>query len=431
MRRTSSSQQEQERAKEKLDPATPSPASPPDASGRRRFEDLRWCLGVFVGTRAALLLIGLVGVALLPDFSRVAANLRSQIPLVPTPVDVPGWPAHLLTPGWHNLFTAWERLDVLWFLRIASTGYSTHDASAAFFPLFPLVVKAVSFLLGGHPFAAGMLVSNGCFLGALVVLYRLTEEELSTTAARRAVVYASVFPTSLFFLAPYSEALFLLLVLVSFRAARRARWPVAAGAALLAALTRNVGVVMVLPLAGEALLQRRERGLPPISRDLVWAIAPVIGLLAYLGYWWGLSGDALAPLHQQANWQRALADPLTTLGKGTTVAFRYLGVYPGGYHTLDWFITAFVLIALVYATIKLRPTYSLFAWAMAIVPLTSLFASRPLIAYSRYALPIFPMYWAMAIWSEKHPVRHEVLVAASAMLLGLMALLFVNWYYVI
>ena len=48
----------------------------------------------------------------------------------------PGWPAHAVTPGWHNVFTSWEREDALWFLRIATGGYDDGDGSAAFFPLF-------------------------------------------------------------------------------------------------------------------------------------------------------------------------------------------------------------------------------------------------------------------------------------------------------
>ena len=122
---------------------------------------------------------------------------------------------------------------------------------------------------------------------------------------------------------------------------------------------------------------------------------------------------------------------MVTLGNGTQEAFRWIGLYAGGYHLLDWIITVAVLAAGVTAAIRFRPAYGAFAWAMILIPLSSIFPPRPLIAFSRYALPIFPLYWAMARWTAGSRVRHEILVAASAAFLGLMTLLFVNWYYVI
>jgi Gpi18-like mannosyltransferase len=290
----------------------------------------------------------------------------------------------------------------------------------------------LSLVLGRHPFAASLVISNGAFLGAVLVLYALTRHEFSEEIARRAVLYAAVFPTSLFFVAPYSESLFLLLVLLSFWWARGRRWALAGATGALAALTRNLGALVVPALLAEAVHQwlERDRDRAPV-REVLWSLVPVAGLAAYLTYWQLFSGDWLAPLHQQANWQRELANPLVTLGRGTLDALRYVGVYPGGYHTLDWLITVPALAAGMYAVIRFRPTYGIYTVAALLVPLTSMFGARPLIAYTRYALPVFPIYWAFAKWTEGRGAAHEVLVASSAALLGLMTLLFVNWYYVI
>ena len=91
----------------------------------------------------------------------------------------PGGPHRRSCHGWQGVFTAFERQDALWFLRIATTGYAAGDGSAAFFPLYPLVVRAVSWIVGGHPLFAAMLVSNLAFFGSLVVLYDLTVREFS------------------------------------------------------------------------------------------------------------------------------------------------------------------------------------------------------------------------------------------------------------
>jgi Gpi18-like mannosyltransferase len=408
------------------------PTGQPERNGTGLREGLIYCVKVFVGVRLALAIVAVIAVALLPDFSHVSQGVRAQIPGVPSPVSVPGWPAHPVTPGWHNLFTAWERLDALWFLKIATHGYSKSDASAAFFPLYPALIAALSFVIGGHPLAASLIISNGAFLAALMVLFALTRNELTEEVARRAVLYAAVFPTAFFFVAPYSESLFFLLVLLSFWSARHKRWELAGVTGALAALTRNLGVLLVPALAIEALYQwrRSDGGRLPV-KGLAWSLAPAVAMGGYLLYWKAFSGDWLAPLHQQTNWQRHLANPLVTLGKGTTLAFRYIGIYPGGYHTLDWLITVPVLAAGIYAVVRFRPAYGVYAAAALIVPLASMFAARPLIAFSRYALPVFPIYWAFAQWTRRSRAGRELLVAASAALLGLMTLLFVNWYYVI
>ena len=212
------------------------------ATERTRIKEGVWyCLKVFVALRIGLFVLALVATALLPVHRVYSANVT---PPVPGPVSVPGWPAHETTPGLHNLVTAWERFDGLWFLRIATKGYVSGDGSAAFFPMYPLAIRAVSFLVGGHPLAASLIVSNLAFLGALIVLYFLTSSELSKSAARKAVLYLSVFPTSFFFLAPYSESLFLLLSVGSFWAARRRKWPLAGALGALAAATRSLGILI-------------------------------------------------------------------------------------------------------------------------------------------------------------------------------------------
>src|ERR671914_507231 len=66
------------------------------------------------------------------------------------------------------------RWDSVWFLRIADTGYGDSAPRAAFFPLYPLLVRAVATPLGGSEAAlliAAFLVSLAAFVGALVLLH--------------------------------------------------------------------------------------------------------------------------------------------------------------------------------------------------------------------------------------------------------------------
>lgn len=116
-------------------------------------------------------------------------------------------------------FAAW---DSAWYLDIAQRGYVFQEnaqSSIAFFPLYPLLIRAAASLFGGGERAfwvSAILLSYCSFFGALLLLHRLTDRLLNDrAAARRAVLYAAVFPFSFPFTRIYTESLFLLLSLAS------------------------------------------------------------------------------------------------------------------------------------------------------------------------------------------------------------------------
>jgi len=395
-------------------PETAEPPEPPEARRDRLRRALRYCLGVFLGVRVGLAILALVAVAVLPPLEAVGA---------------PAWPAPPIVRGWHNLVTAWERFDALWFLGVATGGYVDGDGSAAFFPFYPMLIRFLSPVLGGHPLAAALLVSHAAFLGALVIFYLLTESEYDEATARRAVLYLALFPTAFFFFAPYSESLFLLLAVSSMAAARRGRWAVAGVAGALASATRSVGVLLPFPLAVEAIQRWRERR-ESLLGPLLWSAAAALGTFLYLFFWFRKSGDWLAPLHQQATWLREPASPWETVASGTREAFRWPGVYPGGYHLLDWLVVVPAVAAAVWVAARARPLFSAYTWASLLAPLVLVFPGRPFMSLPRFLLTIFPLFWAPAVLARRRRWVHEVVVAVSAAGLGLMTVLFVDWYYV-
>ena len=381
---------------------------------------LRSCALVYLGVRLGLFFVGLLSTALLPQNR---------------PVDVPGWPATTPSEGWHAVFTAWERHDALWYLRIASQGYRVDDGSAAFFPLYPLLTRGVSVVLGERWLLGAYLVSNVALVVALTVLHRLTALELDERRARRTVLYVAVFPTSLFLFAPYTESLFLALTAGCLYAARTRSWLLAGVLGALAAATRSAGLLLVLPLAVEALLQLRESTAPRGQRwrdaaaALAAATAPVLGLLAYLAFW-ARADTWRRPLDVQGStWEREWSWPWDTLAAGAREGTRYLGAYAGGYHTADLVLVALALAAAVWVTLTMRATWAVWCWASLLLPLTAAFDGRPLLSVPRFVVVVFPLFWALTAVADRWRA-HDAVVAASACGLGLMSLLYVSWYFV-
>src|SRR6185312_6119530 len=225
------------------------------------------------------------------------------------------------------------RWDSVWYLRIAEHGYgnAASHAQAAFYPLYPLMMRAVGWVVGS-PLLAGILISLACFLVALVLLHRLVALELGARDARATLLDVAFFPTAFFFSAVYSESLFLLLSVGAFLAARRERWAWAGALGGLAALTRNSGVVLLLPLvllflygprADAARVAAGARWWSPryrLTPQLLWLLLVPLGLALYLGWSAIALGDALAPYHAQALWMRHF-EPLGGLFRGARAAW--------------------------------------------------------------------------------------------------------------
>ena len=133
---------------------------------------------------------------------------------------------------------------------------------------------------------------------------------------------------------------------------------------------------------------------------------------------------------QQANWQRTFSWPWATLANGTYDAFRYLGKTNGGYWLIDWLIVVPVVGASVFALFRYRPSCSVYLWGGLLIPLSFVFADRPLMSMPRFVLPLFPAFWALAELTERWRIPQKAVAAVGAAGLGLLVVLFVNWYYI-
>jgi hypothetical protein len=347
------------------------------------------------------------------------------------------------------------RWDATWYLGIADGGYGG-GPEHAFFPLYPLLVRALA--PGGSPEAlllAATAVSLAAFAGALVVLHRLARLELgSERAATASVALLAFFPASLWFGAPYSESVFLLVSVGAFYAARTGRWAWAGALAALASATRSAGLVLLVPLAILYLAgpraDRPERAgrLHPIRRDAAWlALAPA-GAAAFSLWLWATEGDPLAWAAVQDAWLREAAIPLSAAWDGALAAWdgvRQLAsgstdvVYwerAGGdplevarRNVLDFAFLVFALVAAVGVARRLPAAYAAYVACALALPLSFPVGPEPLMSLPRFVGVLFPLFlWLGLACSERRLVRPALV--ASALGLGVLSVRFASWEWV-
>jgi hypothetical protein len=219
-------------------------------------------------------------------------------------------------PPLGHLLDVWYRYDTVHYLTIASDGYDPAGQRAAFFPLYPLLVRYVDAVLPGHGLAAALVVASMACVVALAFIHRLVQELSETQTAARAVFYLMASPFAFYLVAAYNESLFVALCAGSLYFMHRGRWWAAGLLAGFASGTRYFGVILALPFVIEYLRQRDWQW-----RRIRWdataiALAPT-GLVAYMAYCASRWGDPwLFARLQETGWGHKLSPPWTGIVDG-------------------------------------------------------------------------------------------------------------------
>ena len=185
--------------------------------------------------------------------------------------------------------------DGVHYYTIAQEGYSSVGGIQAFFPLYPLLIRAVT-LLTGNAWVSGLLISSGCLYGFLLVFFRLLAESYGQDLAWRTLLLTLFLPASFFYATVYSESLFLFLLVSTWYAWRHHRlWWVSYLGSLLSAC-RIVGVIAVVTIIVEHLYHAwQEHRLAKLETWLTVGIISLgcLGLVTYMVYLGINFGDPL------------------------------------------------------------------------------------------------------------------------------------------
>lgn len=193
------------------------------------------------------------------------------------------------------LLEGWFRYDGNWYELIVRNGYSYRglgqQANVAFFPAYPLTVKAVNAFLG-DPILSGIVTTFLCGLAASVVIYHWTRLRMGPDVARRTIIVLATYPYVFYlFGAVYADALFVLAVASAFLLLETDH-PIYAGlAAAVATAARPVGMAVIVGLVAVTLARRQVLSLRPWRLELRRLRPGDAGVLL------GLAGFALWALY--------------------------------------------------------------------------------------------------------------------------------------
>ncbi|WP_331734076.1 glycosyltransferase family 39 protein (plasmid) [Streptomyces atratus] len=320
--------------------------------------------------------------------------------------------------------------DGWWYQQIAVHGYdpqlvpipgatgpiTLEGNSAAFFPLYPALMRLVSELTGLGPYGAGLLVSVVASLAAALGIYAITERLGGRRAGLAAAGLWAVWPGSGVEWAVYSDSLYVALAVWACHAVLSRRWLTAGLLTCVAGLNRPTAVALIAAVAVAALLalhRRRDGILRPVA---AMAVAP-LGLLAYLGWVGHQMGDYGGYFKLQSgawahkwDYGRHTLDVLTSVPVGHS---DYLSAWP--FADLIGVGVVLLALALLLLLIRLRPPAVLMVYT--VLTLVLILGSQQIFGnVSRYLLPLFPLFLPLALALRRLSLTHQL------MLLGIAAL---------
>ncbi len=319
------------------------------------------------------------------------------------------------------LASLWSHMDTGYFVAIAVQGYTGDGRLAAFFPLYPALIRIVS-VVTHDPYVSAFLVSNLASVVAFVYLYRLTKYELGSHIAERSLLYFAVYPLAFFLCASYSESVFLALSIPAFFYARKGRWWIASGLGFFAVLSRLVGIALFLIFIYEYLSQKgvlngltlQRENVHKISWDAVSLALMPCGLVVVMLISWLAFQNPLQFALAERFWNRSLTWPWVTFGNdlaqlSTTLVVEYL-------------LFIMVIAIAIYGLRKIQPSYLLYTWVSLLIPVVS----GSMTSSMRYVFVIFPIYMILGIAGYRHKNVETTILVAFPVLLGYFTYIYVS-----
>lgn len=344
-----------------------------------------------------------------------------------------------------NPLNAFARWDSGWYSTIIREGYQlegdyTSQQNVVFFPLYPLLVKAMVNLTGWHWITSGVVVSHVAFGLALVLFYRFLDRVADQKIARLGTALMAFSPYGVFFSVVYTESLFLLCFVAMLYFWTRQRLVAAGAAAGFASATRLHGVVLALPFVLVAIkwLYRYRR--LPDWRIILGGFLSVLGVIGFMGYLYALSGDwLLIPKLQNMAWNHAsfsFGQLATTFWRELTDSVSYMLALRRGEVGLSLLarqadVWALVVSLLLTGYLFAKSKYEDWLWLAPTMIVLNLYAlSGSFVSLGRYLSVVPLLYYGLAhLLARFSGWLGWIVVGLGAGCMVVFSLLFGGWYW--
>jgi hypothetical protein len=375
---------------------------------------VRESLRITLSTRACVLLVGILAVALF--------GFRHEA----------GPPWRVYENEFLNLPARW---DVGWYIGIAAEGYRWQPArvsvqqNIAFFPAYPMLMRYVSLFLGRELLWTGVLISWAAFFWAMLYLYRFARDRFGDDSARAALALIACYPFALFFSTAYTEALFLLSLVGACYHFEKDQLLKAGAWGLVAGLSRPNGCLLSVVLAVLAvrplwpLRAQLSDHLAVTARRLAVAALPGIGMLLYSAYIYTLTGNPLQWTTQNAAWGRVYRGLDALVADNADIVNLALYTFAAE-PTVD----ALQLAAVLFVLIATWPVYRRIGLAYAVMIVVNIvppLLMGGLLSMGRVTSVLFPAFVWLAV--AVPPNHRTAWIVAFAMVQAICAAAFFTW----
>ena len=345
---------------------------------------------LFLATRLALYLLAYLSVVIYPGEVQMVSG---------KPFESPGAVADDVM----NMFC---QFDCKWFMSIAISGYEAypshlttgHAANWAFLPMYPLLGRYLSDFTGGNILPAFYLISGiSCYIGLLLWIYLLKMFRLSYETRLAGAFFYCVLPYSVYFIAPYTESLFMMFTIAAFILAMKERYLGAALCAMAMVATKNI--LFWQHNGFRAFFKFRSLKTAVFWLSFMLVLLP---MFVFQNWLWYSTGDALAFKNIQLAWGRMMGNPFMHMLEGFGT---------GGYKAYFAAFFAGCFIPIAYLLFRKRYAEGFFLLLGALVPV-----STGVNAIPRYMFGMMPMLLAFTLMAEGRPWFRDLLLTISGML---------------
>ena len=361
----------------------------------------------------------------------VAAELRTDINQVKGMVDVPFADPHIAgrpipTSALSPMVDVLSSWDGNWYMRIVRDGYPRHvqphvtyfvdDARAAFFPTYPMLVRAVDKVLPGGDTTAALFTNFVLGAIAILLLGVIARRLYGEQVAAKAMVLGALFPGSFVLSFAYTEALLLVFAMGCLWCLMTQRWVAAGLLAALGTATRPNGLALVLACVVAAVIAiRQERA----WRSLAAPILAPLGFVAFQLWLGHHTGEAGVWFRVQSEaWGEGASYGLSAVRK-TFEAFAKPLTSPTNIITAASVLAMLLMIFFLWRKRLPVPMVAYIAGILVLMLLPNTATARP-----RFLFTAFPLFISAAAYL--HTVKREwwpyVIGACSAGLVTLTAL---------